>query len=102
MSIINSILKGFVGNKADKDYKSALPIVEEVNHYTEELKQLSNDDLRARTAGLRAEIQQEIRAEQEEINSIKSAIEKDEIPMADREKSFSSSRPPGTKHQREN
>ncbi len=88
MSIINSILKGFVGNKADKDYKSALPIVEEVNHYTEELKQLSNDDLRARTAGLRAEIQQEIRAEQEEINSIKSAIEKDEIPMADREKSF--------------
>ncbi|MDD2813628.1 MAG: preprotein translocase subunit SecA, partial [Bacteroidales bacterium] len=88
MSIINSILKGFVGNKADKDYKSALPIVEEVNHYTEELKQLSNDDLRARTAGLRAEIQQEIMAEQEEINSIKSAIEKDEIPMADREKSF--------------
>ncbi|MFO7617535.1 MAG: preprotein translocase subunit SecA, partial [Bacteroidales bacterium] len=88
MSIINSILKGFVGNKAEKDYKAALPIVEQVNHHTAELINLSNDGLRNRTAALREEIRKEIEAEQEEIRNIKTAIENDEIPMEEREKSF--------------
>jgi preprotein translocase subunit SecA len=88
MSIINSIISGFFGNKSEKDYKNALPVVEEVNAFTAELTGLSNDGLRARSAAMRTEIQGIIQAEELEISELKAKIEADEIPMEDREKVF--------------
>jgi len=89
MSIINSLISGFFGNKSDKDYKNALPVVEQVNAFTGELTNLSNDELRDRSAAMRQGIKEHIEAEELEISEIKAKIEADEIPMEDREKSFS-------------
>src|SRR5690606_8866450 len=49
MSLINSILKAFVGDKSQKDIKAIQPLINKVKTYEEALAQLSNDELRAKT-----------------------------------------------------
>ena len=50
MSIINSILKVFVGDKTANDIKAIQPIVNKINSFQEGLKTISHDELRAKTA----------------------------------------------------
>ena len=49
MSILNSVLKIFVGDKQKKDLKLLQPIVDKVRAFESELNALSNDELRARS-----------------------------------------------------
>jgi len=49
MSLINSILKVFVGDKYKKDLKSLQPIVADVNTFENEISNLTNDQLREKT-----------------------------------------------------
>ncbi|TVZ55185.1 protein translocase subunit secA [Lutibacter sp. Hel_I_33_5] len=49
MSILNSIIKVFVGDKQKKDLKILQPIVEKVNTFETTIRSLSNDELRAKT-----------------------------------------------------
>ena len=49
MSILNSVIKLFVGDKQQKDLKILQPIVEDVNKFAAEMAQLSHDELRAKT-----------------------------------------------------
>ena len=43
MSIVNSILKIFVGDKSANDIKAIQPIVNKINSYQEALKSISHD-----------------------------------------------------------
>ena len=88
MSIINSLISGIFGNKSEKDYKSALPVVEQVNHFTAELVTLSNDQLRDRTDAMRTAIREHVSREVDEIAAIKLRMESDEIAFDEREKAF--------------
>ncbi len=88
MSILNSLISGFFGNKAEKDYKSALPLVEQTNSFTAELSGLSHDQLRERSDKMRREIREYFSQEESEIKDIKTRIEADEIPLGEREKAF--------------
>ena len=58
MSIINSILKVFVGDKAANDIKAIQPIVNKINSFQEGLKTISHDELRAKTAFFKDKIKQ--------------------------------------------
>jgi len=58
MSIINSILKAFVGDKSEKDVKAIQPIITKVKSFESALKALSHDELRAKTAEFKNKIQQ--------------------------------------------
>ena len=49
MSIINSVLKIFVGDKKKKDLKILQPIVNKVKFFEEEISNLTNDQLREKT-----------------------------------------------------
>ncbi|WP_457609691.1 preprotein translocase subunit SecA [Lutibacter sp.] len=49
MSIINSVLKIFVGDKKKKDLKILQPIVNKVKSFEEEISNLTNDQLREKT-----------------------------------------------------
>ena len=49
MSILNSILKVFLGNKSGKDLKKITPLVDKVNDHFIGLKEISNDALREKT-----------------------------------------------------
>ena len=47
MSLINSILKVFVGDKSQKDVKQIQPLINKVKTFENALAALSNDELRA-------------------------------------------------------
>ena len=49
MGLFNSILKTFVGDKAKKDLKLILPIVDEIKKIGVDLEKLTNDELRQKT-----------------------------------------------------
>ncbi|MNK07720.1 preprotein translocase subunit SecA [compost metagenome] len=49
MSLINSILKAFVGDKSEKDVKAIQPLINKIKTYESILAQLSHDELREKT-----------------------------------------------------
>lgn len=71
----NSFLKSIFGNKSDRDLKKLMPIVREIQKVYPEVEQLSNDELRARSAAVKQEIQDYVKPQRDEIASIKTEIE---------------------------
>ncbi len=72
-----TILKKFFSTKSEKDIKAIQPLVDKALEIYKTLSSLSNDQLRDQVSGLKQKIQDSIKAEQEEINAIKSKIEND-------------------------
>ena len=58
MSIINSLIKLFVGDKAKNDLKSIQPLVEKIKAYATELEHISNDELRGKTIAFKEKIKE--------------------------------------------
>ena len=58
MSIINSLIKLFVGDKAKNDLKSIQPLVERIKAYAAELEHISNDELRGKTIAFKEKIKE--------------------------------------------
>jgi preprotein translocase subunit SecA len=58
MSILNSVIKLFVGDKQQKDLKLLQPIVTDTNKFESAFSKLSNDELRAKTIEFKAKIQE--------------------------------------------
>ena len=56
MSILNSIIKTFVGDKAKQDLKKITPLIQKINTAQEELKKLSDDALRKKTSDFKEQI----------------------------------------------
>ena len=86
MSILNSILKVFLGDKSGKDLKKITPIVDKINHHFIDLEKVSNDDLRNKTELFKKQISEntsEIRNEISDLNdkiaAEKSFIEKEKM-----------------------
>ncbi len=53
MSIINSILKVFLGDKSGKDLKKLSPLVDDINEHFNKMSSYSNDQLRDKTIGFK-------------------------------------------------
>src|SRR5699024_5296002 len=58
MSILNSVLKIFVGDKSEKDVKRVQPIVDKIKAAELEMEKLSLDELRQKTVDFKAQIKQ--------------------------------------------
>ena len=56
MSLLNSVLKIFVGDKQQKDLKILQPIVEKTNAFASAIDALSNDELRAKSEEFKSKI----------------------------------------------
>ena len=78
MSIINSILGLFLGNKYERDIKEINPFVEKTHVEFEKLQNLSNDQLRDKTIELKKEILSHIEEDEKNILSLKEKAEKEE------------------------
>lgn len=76
MSLINSILKVFVGDKSERDIKEIKPLIEKIKTYESSLSALSNDELRAKTIYFKEKIQQSRAGQDAKIASYKEEIEK--------------------------
>ncbi|OCK42734.1 preprotein translocase subunit SecA [Tenacibaculum soleae] len=70
MSVLNSILKLFVGDKQQKDLKSLQPIVEKVQSFENSLSSLSNDGLRAKTIEFKSKIKDATKSFTERITAL--------------------------------
>ena len=76
MSIINSILKAFVGDKSQKDVKSIRPIVDKINQYYSSFENLTNDELRDKTISFQEKIKQARFGQDSKIASYREELEK--------------------------
>ena len=78
MSIINSVLGVFLGNKYERDIKEINPYVGKIHIEYERLQGLSNDKLRDITDELKKEIHSFIEGDENEIKSLREKAEAEE------------------------
>jgi preprotein translocase subunit SecA len=78
MSLLNSVLKVFVGDKTKKDLAKILPLVEQINSHFNSYKDISNDELRDKTLTFKNKINSDLNEVNDQIQKIKSKIEKTE------------------------
>lgn len=64
----------YFGTKSDKDIKLIMPMVEKIHLAYEEIKKLSNDDLRMKTVEFRSRISEYVKEELEHIDLLKKKI----------------------------
>ncbi len=78
MSLLNSVLKVFVGDKTKKDLSKILPLVEQINSHFNSYKDISNDELRNKTLTFKNIINSDLKRVNDQIQKIKSEIDKTE------------------------
>jgi Preprotein translocase subunit SecA (ATPase, RNA helicase) len=74
MSLVDSILNIFLGDKGKKDIKEVSPIIDLILKCEDEIKDISNDDLRSITASFKSEIEELKKPFNSEIDGIKEII----------------------------
>ncbi|UNY97597.1 preprotein translocase subunit SecA [Zhouia spongiae] len=86
MSLMNSLIKVFVGDKAKKDVKEIQPIVDKIKSIENTLSELSHDELRAKTEAFkeqikdaRASIDQQIENLQQEADTTEDIDKREEL-----------------------
>ena len=85
MSIVTKVLGLFLGNKYERDMKEIEPYVEKVHNEFALLQNLSNDQLRDKTAELKSDILKGVAPDEEEIKLLKEKAEKEEDVYAKEE-----------------
>ncbi|BFP42609.1 preprotein translocase subunit SecA [Flavobacteriaceae bacterium GF1] len=75
MSIVNSILKVFVGDKSEKDVKALQPLVKQIKSFESEMEQLSHDELRQKTNEFKSKIKEKCASIDEKIEALKKEVE---------------------------
>ncbi|SNZ00312.1 preprotein translocase subunit SecA [Flagellimonas pacifica] len=75
MSFINSVLKVFVGDKSEKDVKSLQPLVKEIKSFEEQLKGLSHDELRQKTASFKKQIEEDCKEINDQIAKLQEEVQ---------------------------
>jgi len=88
MSLINSVLRKIFGTKSEKDIKAVLPLVHKINEIFETLKNLSNEQLRERSASLRAQINASVLQDRQKLEELKQNAEKPEIDFEQKSKLY--------------
>ena len=81
---LTDFLGKLLGNKAQRDLKEITPFVDKIKAAYDEIKTLSNDELRNRTEMLKARIQDFVAAEVARIAELKSSIEETEIDLREK------------------
>ncbi len=74
MSLLNSVLKVFVGDKTKKDLAKILPLVEQINSHHRSFKDLTNDELRNKTLSFKNKLQSDLKQVNNQIQQIESEI----------------------------
>ena len=75
MSLLNSVLKAFVGDKKKKDLKLLQPLVQKVRSFDQEMENLSIDDLRGKTQIFKKAIADAIQTFEDQIAELNKEIE---------------------------
>ncbi|MBQ9642240.1 MAG: preprotein translocase subunit SecA [Bacteroidaceae bacterium] len=76
---LNAFLSSIFGNKASRDIKEIRPIVDKVLAIEPSIKSLSNDELRAKTDEIKAQLQEGVKDLREKIAQLNAKIEETDI-----------------------
>ena len=74
MSILNSIIKTFVGDKTKKDLKKITPLVSKINDYQKNFESFSNNQLREKTIQFKSLLSQENQIFSKNIESLENQV----------------------------
>ena len=86
MDLVSKFIKIFFGSKADKDRKEILPYVEKIKSVYATMAQLSNDELRERSAALSKSIADFIAEDEQHIVEQKAKLELPTTSLQDKER----------------
>ncbi|HBK83224.1 MAG TPA: preprotein translocase subunit SecA, partial [Flavobacterium sp.] len=75
MSLLQSILKTFVGDKSERDVKSIQPLIEKIHTFETALAALSHDELRLKTAEFKQKIKEARSEKDTKIEALKTEAE---------------------------
>ena len=78
MSLLNSILKVFVGDKSKQDVKSISPIVLQIKSLEGEMKALSHDELREKTIEFKSQLSEARKETEDQIEQLRTQVESTE------------------------
>ena len=81
-------LKKVLGNKSQRDIRAIDPLVTKALEAYEEVKLLTNDELRNKTAGFKQRIRDYIAAKEQEIQDLKSQINTGDLEIDEKEKLY--------------
>src|SRR5574344_353407 len=76
---INDFLSKLFGNKAQRDLKEIMPIVDTITAIYPSIAQLTNDELRARTEAIKQRLRDVVQNERDQIAALRAKIEETEI-----------------------
>lgn len=86
MDILASLIKAVFGSKADKDRKEIEPYILKIKAVYPTIETLSNDELRARSEGLKKQIADFIAPDENRIVELKAILEKPETSLEEKER----------------
>lgn len=75
MSLLNSVLKAFVGDKSKKDVKELQPLVAKIKSFESQLEALSHDDLRNKTVEFKKKIQEDCKEASDKIAQLEEEVQ---------------------------
>ena len=75
----NDFLAKIFGNKAQRDLKEVSPVVNKIKEIYPTIEKLSHDELRARTATIRQQLQDAVKKERTRIEEIRAEVERTEL-----------------------
>lgn len=79
MSMLNSIIKLFVGDKQQKDLKLLQPIVDKVKSFEDQIASLTNDELRGKTIEFKSKISAATSTFEDQISKLETEVKTADI-----------------------
>ena len=86
--MLGQILKKILGDKSDKDRKAYQPIIDKVNEIYENIHDISDDELRARTSTFQERIKEATASLDEEVIKLEQKANDPETPVLEKEQIF--------------
>ena len=85
IGLVTKGLSKIFGSKSDKDIKTLMPIVEEINTEYKKLSSISDDELRGKTEEIKSKISAELKSIDDEIASLKEKVNQEGLNVSDKE-----------------
>src|SRR5665647_1978338 len=88
LNFIQKSLSQLFGSKSNRDVKSILPIIDEINEHFYSYHNLSHDELRQKTQDFRYRIQQYLSEIDKQIDELSEKAETEELELDEKETIF--------------
>ena len=88
MSILDKVLGNILGTKSDRDLKEIQPYVDRILEVYPSIKELSNDELRARSESIRLKVREYVKEQEDEMSGLKAKSEETGLEIEEKEQIY--------------